>query len=452
MISVLNHLLPLNGNKQIIYLLLPVFFVLFSCNATKTTTTTTVVVPVVKPDVPVPIEDTVVIPPVIVEEPVVKDTIKPIEIKKDYKIAVMLPFNVDMYNFNPFDLQEVNFNKASAMSIEFYQGFQLALDAIQTSEINAEIYVFDTKNDENAVKKILNSAPFPKVDLIIGPVYNKNLRIAAEFAKKNKIPLISPLSSSSSITENNTYYYTANGTADAHHEALMKHIQQSYPNDTLIIIHDNTPDERAVINNIKKINTDFYSESPTYIHEIEASIDDGLRNIKSQFDSLSTHLVLIPSNNEMYTTYVLSQLAQIKTYYPSIVFGMPNWNKFNNINYDYFEWMKVHLTESYWINESNLDVINFEQAYYIHNHIKPSEFAFQGYDLANYVLAYIAHNRDQLTDEKERFFTVDVLDQGLQTKFFFIPRENSTNSKVDYWDNSYIHMVKFENYKYNKVD
>ncbi|MEZ5008975.1 MAG: ABC transporter substrate-binding protein [Chitinophagales bacterium] len=408
--------------------------------------------PVVKPDVQDPVKDTVVIPPIVIKDPVKVDTVKEVIVKKDFKIAVMLPFGVDNYDLTPYDLQQVDFSRASAMSIEFFQGFQLAINSVKTSEINANIYVFDTKNDENVVKRTFNTAPFPKVDLIVGPVYNKNLRIAADYAEKHKIPLISPLSSSSSITKNNPYYYTANGTTDAHREAMMNHIQQFYPNDTLIIIHNSTSTEREVINSIKKINSKFDKGSSIFIQEIPVTIDDQLKTIKSQFDSLSTHLVFIPSNNEMFTTYVLSQLAQIKTYYPSIVFGMPNWNKFNNINYDYFEWLKVHLTESYWVNEHNIDVANFEQSFQAYYHMKPSEYAFQGYDLANYVLAYIAKNKDKLNKNKERFFTIDESDRGLQTKFKFIPRKNESGLDIDYWDNSYIHIVKFENYRYNKVD
>ncbi len=84
--------------------------------------------------------------------------------------------------------------------------------------------------------------------------------------------------------------------------------------------------------------------------------------------------------------------------------------------------------------------------------MKPSEYSFQGYDLASYVLNYLAKNSKILSVDRENFFTQDVLDIGLQSKFKFIPRKNEAEKVINYWDNSYIHVLKFENYTFNKVD
>ena len=145
------------------------------------------------------------------------------------------------------DTTLVPFNRASKMAIEFYQGFTLALDEVDQNSIQADIFVFDTKNSPSTTRKILNANDFPDMDIIIGPIFNKNLRIAAEYCKHNKIPMISPLSSSSSVTNQNPYYHSANGTSQSHYEALAHHITKKFPNDRLYIIHNGSQQEREII-------------------------------------------------------------------------------------------------------------------------------------------------------------------------------------------------------------
>ena len=174
-------------------------------------------------------------------------------------------------------------------------------------------------------------------------------------------------------------------------------------------------------------------------------------DLKREFEYLDSHIVFIPSYDEVFTNYALNQLAQIKTKYPSVVFGMPTWINFSQVNYDYFEWLQVHLTAPWWTDEFNLKVANTKHDFALKYSIEPSEYAFQGYDLARFVIAKLGRT-GQVKRDKEQFFTVDEYEQqGLQTNFEFEPRYSDGTNKIDYWDNRYIHILKFENYRYNKV-
>jgi ABC-type branched-subunit amino acid transport system substrate-binding protein len=317
--------------------------------------------------------------------------------------------------------------------------------------IDAEVFVFDTRNDPNTTRKVLNSPDFPDADLVIGPVYNKNLRVAAEYCKREKIPMISPLSSSSSITSGNPYYYSANGTSSSHYEALVHHIKKFYPNDTLHIIHNGSQRERSVIDLYRAISLSEYEDEANPVIEIEMTTESNTLDLRYEFDSLANHVVFIPSYDEIFTNYALSQLAQIKTYYPSVVYGMPTWINFTNANYDYFEWLQVHVTESYWIDESNVEMVKTRASFRSKYGMEPGEYAMQGYDLAHFVIAYLSGDAAEKKN-REHFFTVDEPFKGLQTSFHFIPRFREGSDKIDFWDNQYIQVLKFENYRYNKVD
>jgi ABC-type branched-subunit amino acid transport system substrate-binding protein len=370
---------------------------------------------------------------------------------KNFKIAVLLPFSLDEYHPNVQDAATASISRGTKMAVEFFQGFKLAVDDMKQSSVQAEIFVYDTRNDVAATRKILNSPDFPKADLIIGPVFNANLRIAAEYCKEHQIPMISPLSSSSNVTSDNPYYYTSNGTSDSHYEALIHHIKKFYPEDTLRIIHNGTPKEREIIDRYLKISSEEFREEANPVIEIKMTTESNITDLKYEFDSLHNHIVFIPSYDEVFTNFALNQLAQIKTYYPSVVFGMPTWINFANANYDYFEWLQVHVTESTWINEFNIDLANTKRDFTLMYGMEPSEYAYQGYDLAHFVIAFL-EKEGRVKRNKEQFFTVDAPYIGLQSNFQFAPRYREGSDKIEYWDNRYIHVLKFENYRFNKVD
>lgn len=454
MMLVRNLLQPLSGSKKRIVMLLPILLVFLACGSTKNLPQETEVVEIVRPDkTPEVVVDTPSLPVEVINIDTVKIDSSEIEApqKENYTIAVLLPFKLNQQNLNPINVQEAKFDRSTKMAVEFYQGFQMAINTIESSDVRIEFVVLDTENSEENVKQLFSRPPFPKVDLVVGPVYNKTLRVAATYCEENKIPIISPLSSSTSITSENPYYYTANATRTAHYEAMLDYIHSTYPQDTLHIIHGNTPKERAVIDEVVSINQERKDDTPTVMVEIPFDMEDDFETIKEEFDSLDNHLVFVPSTKESYTNYALSQLANIKLYWSSVVFGMPNWTKFKNINYDYFEWLELHLTQSYWLNENNFDVVNFDRDFKAQYKMEPSEYAYQGYDLANFVLYSIAKNaaKDQ-PNSKEQFFVDHASENGLQTKFEFVPRRNEQLS-IDYWDNNFIHLVKFENYRFNKL-
>ena len=164
--------------------------VLFSCRTTPPVVTPDIV-PVVVPekDNTETAADTVRPPAYdIVLDTIDVETDVELDIKRDFKVAVLLPFSLDKYNYNPIDLEDMEFSRATQMAIEFYQGFKMAVEEVGSIYFNAEFFVFDTKNSEAQTKAILKKSPFPDVDMMIGPIYNKNLRIAADYCKQNLSP------------------------------------------------------------------------------------------------------------------------------------------------------------------------------------------------------------------------------------------------------------------------
>jgi ABC-type branched-subunit amino acid transport system substrate-binding protein len=118
--------------------------------------------------------------------------------KKDvYKVAVILPFNYD----NKYKLS------SRLRYYEMLTGIKLAVDSLKTQGIEIELNVFDSKNDSATVVAILQDKQVQEADLLLGPVYEGNAKIAARFALENEIIYVNPLSGNEDITVSNRFVY-----------------------------------------------------------------------------------------------------------------------------------------------------------------------------------------------------------------------------------------------------
>lgn len=453
MTSALNRRPPLNGNKVIAILLLAA--TLLACRATRTDV---VVAPVVlpgKPGVPAETETTTpekpAEPVVVAPEVEEKEEESPALPARKYTIALLLPLGLNNYEAYYGDTAAVGFKRHTEIALEFYQGFGFALETMRQTAVQAEVFLFDTRNDANTVRRLLNGPDFPDADLLVGPVFNDNLRVAAEFCKKKKIPLISPLSSSPDITEENPYYYSANATELSHLEALLTFVHDRHPGKGLYILHQETERELEKLKAFDALNQSLFPRSPVKTTRIKLSTGGSSADLRTALDSTRNQLVFIPSYDEVYSNYALNQLAQLKASHQITVFGMPNWTDFRSANYDYYEWLGLHLTQSYWLDETAGEVARLQSEMEQRYGLPPTPYTWQGYDLAHYVIAHLA-SLPLKPRHKEQFFTADDLYNGVQTGFLFRPLMTPDGQSVDFWDNKYLHILKFEHYAFRKVD
>ena len=125
--------------------------------------------------------------------------------KRRYRIAVILPFM--SRSFTPSPTKEIP--ASSLKAVELYEGISMAIDSLQY-KLSMQVDVFDSMRDTQVIRKLINSDTLLNVDAIIGPVTSQNVRMLAQYAKDNKIYLISPLNSRDDLTEDNPFYIQVN--------------------------------------------------------------------------------------------------------------------------------------------------------------------------------------------------------------------------------------------------
>ena len=115
-----------------------------------------------------------------------------VEQNEPLNVALMLPMAVN--------------GKANASYVEFYQGFLLGLEKLKEAGMGkTNLKVYNTEHDQLNVEKIVKSQDFAGTNLIVGPVYEDELRPVVAYAQRHACPIVSPLANLSSVKSSTIY-------------------------------------------------------------------------------------------------------------------------------------------------------------------------------------------------------------------------------------------------------
>lgn len=404
---------------------------------------------------------TVVKPPAthpnIVVQPDRKE-IKPIErppqpeAPKTQYVGLMLPFSVP----NSTGISPDSLSEKTKTALEFYSGFLLAFEQLQLQGAPIQLRVMDTENNAKRVAKLLaDTLSLGKLDLLVGPIHNTELKEAAAFAKRQKVPLVAPLSPSTQNTQDNPHYIVANPTAEAHCAALYQYISKNYTNKRIILIGGSKPAEISLTQfvfqfanattatgleqrNRTPIVPFAFTPNVTTAAELEAKLSPNEHNI----------FMVTTFADEMLILDLVATLSTLHKQYAISVYGMPNWIDLPNLPLDDLAKLDFHYSTAHWDNPDMPEILRFKQDFYARFQCYPSDYAGRGYDAANYFVKNITLPR---TDKN----TLKWNDQrGIFNNFQLRPSSATQNKMAfDYLENKFVHIIHFRpDYVLEKVE
>ncbi len=306
-----------------------------------------------------------------------------------YKVALMLPFIKDGITLiEEVDLKEIKHVREKTF-LEFYEGALLAIENLQNKGLELELYVYDTKRDTAAILEIINKDEMITMDLIIGPVYSDLFPIVANFARKNKINIISPLSSNIELTKSNPFVFQVVPSFYTQLDEAIMFLGNSQKSN-FIIVHNDTKEELSLIEIYKPkiINAFALNDSNNHILIREASFkQNGIKGIAPLLLKDTGNVIIIPSSDQAFVSDVVTRIfIQYHEDYDITLIGFPIWAKFENISLEYFHELQLNSFSSYYIDYDNYNVKEFVKQYRKIYLGEPGAYSFAGYDIANYFL------------------------------------------------------------------
>ena len=98
---------------------------------------------------------------------------------REIRLGVMLPLH--------------NINGDGRRMMEYYRGVLMACDSLKKQGLSIDVHAWNTAEDGN-INKVLEDPAAAKCDLIIGPLYSKQMDALSAFVTKHDIRLVIPFS------------------------------------------------------------------------------------------------------------------------------------------------------------------------------------------------------------------------------------------------------------------
>ena len=363
-------------------------------------------------------------------------------IKTTYKIALLLPFNLNDAT-NALEAPETkntsefeNFNY-----FQFYAGFMMAADSLEKYGLRARIQVLDGDklNDTLTIKQTLRKAGMDKMDLIVGPVYVNSFTVAARFAKRNGIGIINPLSRRENIVDGNPFVFKAQVSGNGIATKLSSFIIKKYPNANIIAVRNDSKELKAMI-------SDFTSQvkagqaSRTFRGNLqEASYStDMMAGVAKKLKPNVKNIIIFFSNNKTNVPNFVSLLNPLSKSNDIILMGMDGWDEFG-LETEFLVNLNYHQVTTSYIDYESEAVQQFITRFRNKYGAAPlaTKYAFLGYDIGWYFLTSLMWYGDKyltcLPDDKGT---------GLQYNFNFGNPEPGNG-----FQNRDVTIVKLQDYK-----
>jgi len=373
--------------------------------------------------------------------------------KSEYSIGLMLPFYLDENDEmveNRTALVEKSIYPKSKWAIEFYNGFKMALDSISNDSCQFKIHVYDTKgNDSLRTKKLLLKPEMLSHDLIVGPLHSNNFKVVAEFARENRIPIVSPVTQSNKLLLGNQFIFKAIPSRSTTLAPISKLVADSFKTENLLAIeYENSTEKSLVELFLKTYNNELLSTDDTTIYsavkvlKINKNIGDVVSNLKMD----QNNVIFVPASDQTFITNLFNLLSTTlnKTAYKECkvtLIGMEEWMNYENIDLEYFQRLNVHFCSTKFINYKDSVTMNFIDCYKRKTKTYPSKNTFLGFDIAyyfgsNFINQGTVFSQTALEQKRGMSINLNFFKTGIESGF-----ENQ---------NSY--LLRFEDYELKRIN
>jgi len=325
-----------------------------------------------------------------------------------YNVALLLPFFSQMINeeivtptdtiaeegtYVPLQRQQGIRGKSFA---EFYEGFLLAVDSMKNTGFSINLHIYDTERDTIKTKRIVRDLSLIQPDLIIGPVWSEDVRIAGRLAKYNEVNLVSPLSSRTSLVGENARIIQVIPSKEAECKSLASYI--SHLNKGHLYIFQGT--DSVSIRGASLLRKYLQEQMPLDEKYIPLVLqyyklnDSLLTNISRVLTQQDENIVIVFSESEPDVSRLMTKLYMMSSLYPIVVYGMPSWQLWKTIELNYFHHLQLHLISPFYIDYNNTEVKQFLEKCRKTYGYEPYEtsslgynFCMLGYDVGFYFLS-----------------------------------------------------------------
>ena len=365
-----------------------------------------------------------------------------------YDVSIILPFLA-----NQSSVGEIDPNSYWAM--HYYAGAKLAYESLAAAGISLDVSVSDSDGSSIKVNRLLNEPKTKDASLIIGPYKRDNVRLMEPFSKQNNIPLAVPYTAQVGLAKGNPNYIQLNPSLASHCEAITKHARAVYDTENITLIAQDLPQEKNRFVYFQKANANIEGTNiGSVFREYVVTTDEDNQfeiDVVPYVSEGETSVFIVPSwSSESFIYSVLRALMIEQAKGENIVvYGMPMWMDFDQIDYEFYQKLNVHVSSASYIDPTDERVRQFKRKFFDTYGTIPREEAYLGYDAMNYFGRMLNQYGKEFPNSIDRE-PYDVLHGRFEFERIVLqPEEHREDlNYFDQLENKFVHILQFRDFQF----
>ena len=294
--------------------------------------------------------------------------------QREIRVGIMLPLH--------------NINGDGKRMVEYYRGVLMACDSLKANGISTDIRAWNVAEDTD-IQKVLRDPNAANRDLIIGPLYSKQVKALGDFAQKHDIRLLIPFSISSTDVNENPNVFQVHQNGSMLNQSYVSRYYQRFSDSHTVIIdcNDSTSTKGAFTSALRrKLEQEGASYTITNLRSSEAVF-------KKSFSDSKRNVVVLNTSRSADLNVAFAKLNGLAMTTPSLrisVFGYQEWLQYTRQHLDNMYKFDTYVPSVYYLNPLSRRVEHFKKKYRwnFHQDLQnyPQPFAVTGFDQAFFMI------------------------------------------------------------------
>ena len=267
--------------------------------------------------------------------------------QREIRIGVMLPLH--------------NINGDGKRMVEYYRGILMACDSLRANGVSTDVRAWNVAEDTD-INEILQDPHAADRDVIIGPLYTKQVKALGDFARERNIRVLIPFSINSPEIFTNAMLFQVYQNGNMLNDGYVSHFYDRYKNYHTVIIdcNDTTSTKGGFTSTLRrKLEAEGKKYSITNLRSSETLF-------QKSFSATEPNVVVLNTSRLQELNVVIAKLNGMTMSHPQIqvsLFGYPEWMMYTSRHLDNFYKYDVCLPSTYYMNPVSARTARIKQKY-----------------------------------------------------------------------------------------
>ena len=293
---------------------------------------------------------------------------------REIRLGIMLPLH--------------NINGDGRRMTEYYRGVLMACDSLKKQGLSIDVHAWNTAEDGN-IYKVLEDPAAAKCDLIIGPLYSKQMDALSAFVTKHDIRLVIPFSiNAPQLTTNRNIFQVYQSPTEQNEVIIARFIERFKNYHTVVVdCNDSTSKKGIFTFGLRR------QMEQRGMDAVVTNLKSTEGNFSKAFSRTKPNVVILNTGRSQELGVAFSKINGLKANEPELditMFGYTDWLLYTRTHLENFYKYNTYIPSVFYYNPLSLGTQRFERKYRqnFRSDMQSSlpRFAITGFDHAYFFL------------------------------------------------------------------